>query len=165
MRLPFPWEVTPMKHMYDSTQPWLIPADAECVALYVNGLYAATEAEARRFHGRVLWIDVLGSDAAKASCLDIETGDATPDHVPDWVRARLDAVPGSKCRLYCNRSTWPAVKAKVAGMDAAHRASVRYWIADPTGHEHLVPGSAATQYAWEADYDVSAFSPQWVTLG
>jgi hypothetical protein len=33
---------------------------------------------------------------------------------------------------------------------------VKYWIADPTGYEHIVPGSSATQWYWGQNYDISS---------
>jgi len=52
-------------------------------------------------------------------------------------------------------SEWPAVKAAVAKLPAKMRSHVRYWIADPTGYPHLVPGSSATQWYWGTGYDIS----------
>ena len=149
--------------MYDSTMPGAIPADAQLVALYRNGRFAVTAQQGAMFPAR-LWIDVLGTDAATASVLDIETGDATPDTVRTWCPAREAAHPYSVDRLYCNLSTWPAVRAAVAELTGAQQARVRYWIANPTGAAHLVPGSDATQYLWTPGFDVSAYGPAWVTL-
>jgi hypothetical protein len=39
------------------------------------------------------------------------------------------------------------------------RTQVRWWIADPTGHPHLVPGSQATQWYWGENYDISTAEP------
>jgi hypothetical protein len=39
------------------------------------------------------------------------------------------------------------------------RSHVHYWIADPTGVPHIVPGSRATQWYWGKGYDVSTASP------
>ena len=147
--------------MFDSTQPGAIPGDF--AALYRNGRFAATPAQAARFF-YVLWIDVLATDPGDASILDIETGDATPASVRPWCEARQQAHPFSVDRLYCDLSTWPAVKAEVAQLSEAGRARVRYWIANPTGQPHLVPGSDATQYLWTQGWDESAYGPGWVDL-
>ena len=147
--------------MYDSTDPAGIPHGATVAALYHNGRFAATPAEARQFPVH-LWIDVLGTAPDACSILDIETGDATPETVLAWVPARLAALPGSHCRLYCNLSTWPAVKRAVAQLTSAERAAVMYWVANPTGVAHLVPGSAATQYLWTPGFDESVFAPGWL---
>jgi hypothetical protein len=37
--------------------------------------------------------------------------------------------------------------------------SVRYWIADPTGVEHNVPGADATQWFWGKHIDISKANP------
>jgi hypothetical protein len=151
--------------MIDSTTPGAIPQSADRVALYFNGRFAATQDQAARFtQARVYWIDVLNTSPAACSILDIESGDASPADVPGWVAARLEAHPGAVCRLYSNLSTWPAVKAAVADMPGDHRAQVRYWIANPTGIWHLVPGSDATQYAFSPggiNIDLSAVGPRW----
>ena len=150
--------------MYDSTDPAEIPPGAQVAALYRNGRFAATPAQARRFPV-VLWIDVLGTAPESCSILDIETGDATPDTVLSWVPARLGSHTGAHCRLYCNLSTWPAVRqavASITGITADERASIMYWIANPTGTPHLVPGSDATQYLFGLGFDESAFLPGWL---
>jgi hypothetical protein len=36
---------------------------------------------------------------------------------------------------------------------------VQWWIADPTGHPHVVPGSDATQWYWGRNFDVSTANP------
>lgn len=144
--------------MYDSTTPFEIPREtSQYIAIYFNGRFAASESEVQAQYpkARIYTIDVLNDAPKQCSILDIETGDATPDDVPGWVDARMDGNPGFICRLYCNLSTWPAVKAKVATLGKAARTHVRYWIANPTGVAHIVPGSDATQYFWGLDYDMS----------
>ena len=54
---------------------------------------------------------------------------------------------------------WPAAKAAVATLPAAMQAQVRWWIADPTGYAHVVPGSDATQWYWGRSYDISTANP------
>lgn len=149
--------------MYDSVDPGKIPATAEKVALYRNGLYAADPATWGDKWPRVYWIDVLGNDPVNASILDVETGDAHPYQVSSWCDERLADHPDWLCRIYCNLSTWPAVKSQVATMPQNQRRQVRYWIANPTGQRHYVPGSAATQYEWAENWDLSAVRPSWDT--
>jgi hypothetical protein len=36
---------------------------------------------------------------------------------------------------------------------------VKYWIADPTGSPHILPGSSATQWYWGANYDITQAAP------
>jgi hypothetical protein len=147
-----------MTSMYDSTQPSLIPATAEYIAIYGNGQYAASrETVQRQFpKARIFSIDVLNADAVGCGIADVENGDMTPADVPGWVDRRLAAHHnGVLCRIYCNQSTWPAVKAEVAKLAPEKRAAVRYWIADPTGNAHSLPGADATQYYWAGDWDQS----------
>lgn len=151
--------MTRLSTQYDSA-PHEFPPSARAVSLYVNGLYRWTGPLAHNWE-RVLWIDVLGSAPGQASVLDVETGDATVGHVPDWCNARLAAIPDSLLRLYCNLSTWPSLKRMVAAQPPDVQARVRYWIADPTGSPHLVPGSAATQWEWGEEWDTSSYGAAW----
>ena len=36
---------------------------------------------------------------------------------------------------------------------------VKYWIADPTGTPHILPGAEATQWYWGPSYDISTANP------
>ena len=58
------------------------------------------------------------------------------------------------------RSEWPAVQAAVATLPTRMRSRVRWWIADPTGYPHLVPGSDATQWYWGPRYDITTATPR-----
>jgi hypothetical protein len=77
-----------------------------------------------------------------------------------WVRAKLSADPHALARLYTMQSEWPAVQAAVATLPAHMRAQVRYWIADPTGYPHMVPGADATQWYWGKGYDITTAKPR-----
>lgn len=138
---------------YDAVTVSNLPTGAY-VAVYANGRYRANPAELKRFKN-VTWIDVNGTDP-RANALDIETGDATPETVLSWVPDHVK-IYGAKAhsRLYSNLSTWPAVKAAVARLAPAERSTVMYWVANPTGVRHLVPGSAATQWFWGPGYDIT----------
>jgi hypothetical protein len=57
-------------------------------------------------------------------------------------------------------SEWPAVQAAVATLPAWMRAHIRWWIADPTGSPHIVPGSDATQWYWGQSFDTSSATPR-----
>jgi hypothetical protein len=141
---------------YDSVTPSAIPAGQE-VATYADGNYAASPASvAGRSH--VLWIDVNGSDPS-ADALDVEPGDATPAGAAQWVQAKLDANHGSVAIVYTMISDWSAVKADVGALPNWMQSHVRYWIADPTGVPHVVPGSSATQWYWGNNYDISTADP------
>ncbi len=141
--------------IYDSVTPGAIPAH-HLVATYATGGYAVP---ASQVVGRqVLWIDTNGSDP-HASALDIEPGDATPVMAANWVRAKLSADPHALARLYTMQSEWPAVQAAVATLPGHMRSQVRYWIADPTGVPHMVPGASATQWYWGSHYDITTATP------
>jgi len=107
----------------------------------------------------VLWIDVVGTDPG-ANVLDVEPGCVSPSVVPGWVTQRLTARPGALAIIYTTIDEWAAVRSEVAGLPAAMRAQIRWWIADPTGYAHIVPGSDATQWYWGSSYDVSTATPR-----
>ncbi len=143
--------------IYDSVTPGAIPAH-HAVATYATGNYAVSR---HQVAGRrtVLWIDTTGYDYA-ASILDVEPGDATPTLAAQWAWHRLHRYPHSLARIYTMISEWPAVKAAVAGFPAPLRARIRWWIADPTGQPHIVPGADATQWYWGNSYDITLAKPR-----
>ncbi len=142
--------------IYDSVTPWAIPPGHE-VATYADGPFAVSpSAVAGR---QVLWIDTNGSDP-QANAVDAEPGDVTPAGAASWAAQKLAADPGGQAIIYTMRSEWPAVQAAVrAGVPAAEQSQVRWWIADPTGVPHVVPGSSATQWYWGSSYDISTATP------
>ncbi len=142
--------------IYDSVTPTAIPAGHK-VAAYATGNYAASPSEVAG-RGRVLWIDTSGSDP-KASALDVEPGDATPGIAASWAWHKLRADARGVAILYTMRSEWPAVQAAVATLPQHMRSHVRYWIADPTGVPHIVPGASATQWYWGSNYDITTAKP------
>lgn len=141
--------------IYDSTTASALPAD-HADAVYADGAYAASPSEVPGHHR--LWIDVSGGDP-NANALDVERGDASPDASAGWVDAHLRAQPHSTAIIYTARSNWPAVEQSVGTLPLWERAHVRYWIADPTGVRHVVPGSSATQWYWGKNYDISTANP------
>jgi hypothetical protein len=141
---------------YDSITPSEIPANQQ-IATYADGKFAVDRSLVSN-PDQVIWIDINGHDA-NANALDVEPGDARPSEVANWVERRLTAHPGSIAIVYTMRSEWAAAKASVATLPAAMRSEVRWWIADPTGHPHIVPGSQATQWYWGENYDVSSALP------
>ena len=142
--------------IYDSVVPTAIPSSQKAVATYATGPFAASESE---LTGRsVMWIDTQGHDY-KASVLDIEPGDATPSVAASWAWHRLKSNPHAIARLYTMISEWPAVKSAVASFPAQMRERIHWWIANPTGTPHLVPGSDATQWYWGSHYDITTAAP------
>ena len=141
--------------IYDSAAPAAIPAGAMC-ATYATGHFAVPGAE---MAGRpTIWIDAWGTDPA-ASALDVEPGDATPSMVPAWVAQHLALDPSANARIYTMLDEWSAVQQAVSTLPAWMQARVRWWIADPTGVPHMVPGASATQWYWGPSYDISTANP------
>ncbi|HET7019033.1 MAG TPA: hypothetical protein VFI65_34260 [Streptosporangiaceae bacterium] len=143
--------------IYDSTTPSAIPAHRNA-AVYATGNYAASPSDVTG-RDKVLWIDTTGGDR-HASVLDVEPGDATPAGAADWARNRLAADPHAVARLYTFRNEWPQVQAAVHTLPQQMQSRIRWWIADPTGVPHIVPGSAATQWYWGSSYDITTASPR-----
>lgn len=139
--------------IYDSVTPTAIPG-GKSAAVYANGIYRASGSAVAN-HSNVLWIDVNGSNAA-ADVLDVEPGDATPAGAARWVRARLNSHRNSVAIVYTFRAAWPEVKRNVRALPSWMQSKVRYWIADPTGVDHILPGSSATQWYWGKSYDISS---------
>jgi len=142
--------------IYDSVTPGSLPSN-QPAAVYADGAYAASASEVSGHHS-VLWIDTNGSDP-NANALDVEPGDATPASAAQWVQAHLSKQPNSVAIIYTMRSDWSAVQDAVAGLPSWEQSHVRYWIADPTGVPHVVPGSSATQWYWGTNYDISTANP------
>lgn len=143
--------------IYDSVIPSAIPAN-HVAATYATGPFAASPSQLAG-KGPVVWIDTIGSDPA-ASALDVEPGDATPSVAATWALQRLSKRPHAVARIYTNISEWAAVKAAVAGLPQQIQARIRWWVADPTGVAHIVPGSDATQWYWGSSYDISTATPR-----
>jgi hypothetical protein len=137
---------------YDSVIPAAIPPH-HLIATYATGGHPTPPGQLVG-RGPILWIDVDGSDPA-ASALDIEAGTVPASVAPVWVRQKLTAQPKALAVLYTSISEWPAVQAAVAPLPAWMRSRIRWWIADPTGTPHIIPGSDATQWYWGSGYDIS----------
>jgi hypothetical protein len=145
--------------IYDSVKPGAIP-NGKAAAVYVNGAYAASAAQVAGY-GSVLWIDTNGSDPA-ANVLDVEPGDATPAGAAQWAKQRLSSQPHSVAIIYTMMNDWQQVKDNMATLPGWMHTKVRYWIADPTGVPHVVPGASATQWYWGNSYDVTTANPDFV---
>ena len=108
----------------------------------------------------VTWIDTNGTDPKGATVLDVEPGDATPAGAATWAAQRLNTHPHSTAVIYTMRSEWAAAQTSIAGLPHWQQHHVRWWIADPTGTPHIVPGSDATQWYWGTHYDISTVNPR-----
>ena len=142
--------------IYDSVTPSQIPAHAR-IATYADGGYAVAPSQVAG-RGHVLWIDTNGADP-RASALDVEPGDATPGMAATWAWHKLHAAANSVAIIYTMRSEWAAAQAAVATLPAHMQHQVRWWIADPTGVPHIVPGASATQWYWGHNYDITTAKP------
>jgi hypothetical protein len=142
--------------IYDSTSPAAIPA-GQHVATYSNGAYQASAASVAD-RGNVLWIDTNGTNT-HASALDVEPGDATPAQAAQWVSHKLSASPRTDAIVYTFKAQWGAVQDSIHALPASMQSHVKYWIADPTGTPHNVPGAAATQWYWGPSYDITQAQP------
>jgi hypothetical protein len=149
-------------HIWDSVTPSALPA-GHTFAAYANGAYAASARQIGH-HKSVLWIDTNGTNPS-ANVLDVEPGDATPARAAAWAQQRLARHPGSVAIIYTMLSSWQQVKSHVAHLPKAQQDNVRYWIADPTGTDHIVPGASATQWYWGTNIDISTASPSLTQLG
>jgi hypothetical protein len=146
--------------IYDSLTPAAIPGQP-IIATYADGPHPVSPSQVAG-RARVLWIDINGTDPA-APILDVEPGCAAPSTAPGWAIRRLTAEPGAVAIIYTTLSEWQAVQAAVATLPARMRSRLRWWIADPTGSPHIVPGSDATQWYWGPDYDISTATPRLLT--
>jgi hypothetical protein len=145
-------------YIYDSVTPKDIPAEHPTVATYINGRYKASQSDVADRH-KVLWIDTTGGNPYTAAVLDVEPGDATPATAAHWAYQRLHHDPSAQCCIYTMRSLWPAARAAIHQLPSSMGDHVKWWIADPTGHPHLVPGSGATQWYWGRSFDISTANP------
>lgn len=149
--------------MYDSTNAADIPHSATIVAAYLDGKYKTWNDVVDRFPtAEKVTITVTGQ--IHADVIDRETGDVDAAAAARW--AREEIVHGHTPTIYCNRSSWPEVKAAIASlMPGAHQEQVRYWIADWTGRPHRIAGATAVQYADPATsgghYDLSTIYGPW----
>ncbi len=142
--------------IYDSVTPSAIPAGHE-EATYADGPFAVSPSAVAG--KQVLWIDTNGSDP-RANALDVEPGDVTPTQAGSWAAQKLHADPSGQAIVYTMKSEWSAAQTAVrTAVPAAEQSHVRWWIADPTGVPHMVPGASATQWYWGSNYDISTANP------
>jgi hypothetical protein len=142
--------------IYDSVEPSTVPA-GQPVATYADGPFAASPYEVAG-RSKVLWIDTNGSDP-QASALDVEPGDATPGIAAQWVQEKLTAQPRATAIIYTSLGEWPEAEASIDTLPTSMQSHVKYWIANPTGTPHMIPGAAATQWYWGGTYDISTVEP------
>lgn len=147
--------------MYDSVTAAHIPRTAELVAGYDTGPYAWSAADWARFRGAV-HVHISTRDGQYVGhVFDVEPGAGSIAGAVAYVRARRAA--GVDPTVYCNASTWPAVR---AAFDRAGVAQPHYWIAKYDGHAELLAGAVAKQYAnpdvhRAGHFDLSVVADHW----
>jgi hypothetical protein len=143
--------------MYDAVTPGNIPPDPRLVAGYADGLYANLGQMRARFpHATIVRIAVRWT--TRAQVLDVETGDATPAEAVLWCTKTMAGTPNGELTVYCNTSTWPAVR---AAFHAARVAEPQYWIAHYDGVPSIPAGAIAKQYSDPGPYDLSVVADHW----
>lgn len=120
--------------MYDSVDVSRIPANAEAVAGYVNGIFTTWPEIQRRFP-KAKKLSIAVTSSANAECLDIEPGNATPKDGPAWVK-RQKARGVKRPVVYANVSTMPTVLAELARAGIS-RNEVRVWTAHYGKGKHI----------------------------
>lgn len=147
-----------MRTMYDAVTPENIPRNAQLVAGYIDGHIGVWTPEQWAYFpdATKVKITVFASDN-EGHVLDCENGDATPDQCPAWVVKRRQA--GADPTVYCNTSSWAAVRAAFA---ANKVAEPHYWIAAYPGNgPQIYAGAVAHQYADPGPFDLSVVMDYW----
>ncbi|WP_051943884.1 glycoside hydrolase family 25 domain-containing protein [Streptacidiphilus rugosus] len=142
--------------MYDAVTTLNVPAGATLVAGYGDGYYQNIDEFRARFPRATIVEIAVSSHHNLGVVLDVETGDATPAEAPGWVTMRRAA--GVDPTVYCNSSTWPAVR---AAFRAAAVAEPHYWIAQYDNNPVIFAGAVAKQYADPGPYDLSTVADYW----
>ncbi len=145
-----------MRRMYDSVTAANIPADAELVAGYIDGMYAWSEADwARWAHVPQVRIAVFAS-TNDGNCLDVEQGCSAPEDAPGWVHRRREA--GADPTVYCSESPWATVRAAFA---AQGEPEPHWWVANYNKELTIPEGAVAHQYWDFGPYDSSVAADYW----
>lgn len=154
-----------MRTMYDAVTAANIPGDAQVVAGYIDKIKLEpwSARDWARFPAAVKVTIVKKPSTNDGHVLDVEPGDATPAQAPGWVRMRRDA--GADPTVYCNLSTWGAVR---AAFRAVSMPEPHYWIAHYDGDPAWGPGWAesgvvAKQYRGDVPpgIDISSVADYW----
>jgi hypothetical protein len=149
-----------MRTMFDSTTAGDIPETATLVAGYVDGTWPWSPADWALFPAATLVRIAVWASTGDGQVLDVETGNATPEQAPGWVQRRREA--GVDPTVYCNESTWPAVR---AAFTAQGVREPHWWIAHYESAAVIPAGAVALQYADEAQtgahYDLSVVADYW----
>jgi hypothetical protein len=161
--------------MYDSTDRFVIPADACAVAGY-GGAHNRYQSYSWFLHDfpsakRVLILAFAeddGPDGCQDVCLDVEPGNSGPDTVAGWIE-RQHARGVRRPIAYAARADMQKILAYCDQAGIA-RSGWRRWCAHPGTAPHICSAACgyklsdidATQYAWSPGgqkYDISELRP------
>jgi hypothetical protein len=148
--------------MFDSTTAADIPRHAVLVAGYVSpSIHAWSAADWALFPHAVKVRIGVSAQVDDGHVLDVEPNLAGPAEAPGWVRRRRAA--GVDPSVYCNLSTWPAVRKafRDQGVPEPH-----YWIAKYDNDARPMAGAVAKQYADQehhggGHFDLSIVADSW----
>lgn len=141
-------------YLYDDVTVSLIPSNAGAVAGYVNGIYANLTALRSKFPNAHI-LDIAVTASADATCLDIETGDATNAQAPAWFK-RQKARGVARPVLYTSAGNSQALINTMANNGVA-RSAYLLWSAHYTNSAHICaktgcgyPNADGTQFTSRA---------------
>lgn len=149
-----------MRLMYDSTRPMEIPATAQMVLVYVDGIYAGNWAQ-ERVHERFKYAKKVTCSAigrVQAQVYDVEPDCIWPmENVLDLV-AR-DWSQGLNPTVYINQQNhWHAARQM---FQRAFQREPQWFVANYDGDPKIPDGAVAKQYAHPADPPGSEPSGPW----
>jgi len=150
------------RRFFDAVTASRIPATAQMVGGYVDGLYRWSAADWARFPRAVTVRIAVFATTDDGHVLDCEPGNCTPAQAVDWVLLRRRA--GADPSVYCNQMDpdigWPAVR---AAFHARKVPEPHYWVAKYDGVALLPDGAVAKQYLNDesAGYDLSIVADHW----
>jgi len=135
-------------YLWDDTNVSLIPSNAAAVAGYANGIYQTLPALRAAFPKAHI-LDIAVTASVNATCLDVETGDATNAQAAGWVKAQK-ARGLAKPIVYTSAGNVSALL-KTLAADGVNRSDVLIWSAHYTGSAHICgscgyPQADGTQY-------------------
>ena len=141
-----------MRTMFDGCNPANLPKRPQMVAGYLDGPCRWPGEGWSRWPNAVK-VRISIEANVLADVFDWENGTVALPLVADAVRKRAAAYLPSV--VYCSLSNWDTAKQQLANLPVA------WWVADWTGHEHLVAGSVATQWGSYPSYDISTVAESW----
>jgi hypothetical protein len=147
------------RDFYDGITAARLPADAQMVGGYGDGLYKWSDADWARFSKATIRVRiVVFATTNDGQVLDVEPGNATPAESVDWVLMRRQA--GADPTVYMNTSTWSTVR---AAFQARGVAEPHYWVAQYDGAATIPAGAVAKQYEnnQTAGWDLSVVADYW----